>query len=170
MKYFFLLILFCQFAFSIQKCVTYLSAAADPHKKVRVTKLVARDIFNIEDPNPLFVLSSSIEKGVLTYSINTKITYSNARPEWRPADAIDEMMKFYGNRVKKITVDWTVGDRGDNSEEFRKHLKAGRTEAEAAALTWSGKQAARYGYTKIKVDRTPLGGYYENVTVVFSKP
>lgn len=54
---------------------------------------------------------------------------------------------FGAERIRVISGYWTSGT---NYSKYYEGMKAGLTPKEAAAQTWTGKQAARFGFTKVR--------------------
>jgi hypothetical protein len=59
-----------------------------------------------------------------------------------------EMMEHFGSNVKSIKGNWTYGD---NLATVNNLTKIGMPLENAVLETWTGKQAALYGYTKASV-------------------
>lgn len=53
-----------------------------------------------------------------------------------------------------------------NAAEYAANLQKGMTPQEAAANTWTGRMAARYGYTNVELPVTQGGNI---TTVIFRK-
>lgn len=83
----------------------------------------------------------------------------------------DQILSRFDGKVDHIIGEW-VNEDSENLRQFRLLLNAnGRNLIEAAANTWTGKQAARHGYTKIVfVTLKPWSGDPTTVRVRFSKP
>ena len=79
------------------------------------------------------------------------------------ADMFDEMMRNVSSRgkVEEILGQWSnAPGLSDNYDSYLKNLAAnGGNKIAAAAETWTGKQAARYGYVPVSVDSTGAGGF-----------
>jgi hypothetical protein len=56
---------------------------------------------------------------------------------------------------------------GDNLAEYEKNRKQGLTPQQAAAQTWTGRQAARWGYTEVIV---VTDNRWDGVIVEFRRP
>ncbi|BCU77947.1 hypothetical protein [Luteolibacter sp. LG18] len=77
------------------------------------------------------------------------------------------MMTHYGERVERIGGNWYSGTNLDKLNEL---TASGITLEESAAKTWTGGQAAKYGFTKVRIleaDGKP--GDYSVVRVVFER-
>jgi hypothetical protein len=72
-----------------------------------------------------------------------------------------------GVEVKGIRGAWELGTDSVNTAEYLLNLKNNMTAVEAAANTWTGRMAARYGYTTVG---TPNSSMLSDTTlVIFSK-
>ncbi len=75
----------------------------------------------------------------------------------------DEMMRNMSSRgkVEEILGQWSnTPGLSDNYDAYLKNLAAnGGNKTAAAAETWTGKQAARYGYVPVSVDLNGAGGF-----------
>ncbi len=88
----------------------------------------------------------------------------------RGQEMFANIIEYFGpEKIKKINGFWI---KGDNLNAFNTSLKNGLTFEEAAKQTWTGKQAAKYGYTEaiIKYTEKNRDGQYIKVKVQFEKP
>jgi len=79
----------------------------------------------------------------------------------------NKMMMHYGNKVTAIGGNWYDGD---NLAKVNELTKAGMSLDEAILKTWTGTQAAGYGFTNAVITRligTP--GSYKTIEVLFTK-
>jgi hypothetical protein len=91
-----------------------------------------------------FFFLSDIRNGTvyINASLRNKKRHSN---ELSGKVLFDHMMMHYTpERVKTIIGHWY--DYSDNHKAFIKAMDSGMTPSEAALETWTGKQAAKYGY------------------------
>jgi hypothetical protein len=79
-------------------------------------------------------------------------------------------MNYFGvGNVKAIEGKW-VAAMPSNLITFNRLTSEGMSAAEAAAQTFTGKMAARYGFTKVNVGQLKGNpGNYTNVEVTFTK-
>ncbi len=73
---------------------------------------------------------------------------NGARSEQRGADLYKLMVKHFGLKNIRGFEDSWYG--GDNLKEYYSNLNRGMTREEAARHTWSGRQAAKYGFTYVR--------------------
>lgn len=77
-------------------------------------------------------------------------------------------LDYFGPRVKSVLGDWE--NNSDNLNRFNE-LSREHDLTEAASLTWTGRQAALYGFTEVKIlDARGERGAYSDVVVEFRKP
>jgi hypothetical protein len=81
----------------------------------------------------------------------------------------DKVIEHYGQQnIYKIVGNWV---EGTNYEKYFKSIAEGKTPQQAAAMTWSGVQAARHGFSVVSslwVLDNPVGP--PTVWVEFSRP
>ncbi|WP_131990104.1 hypothetical protein [Chthoniobacter flavus] len=77
------------------------------------------------------------------------------------------MMEHFGDNVKAIAGNWSYGD---NLAAMNKLTGQGMSLEEAASQTWTGGQAAKFGFSNPTVE-TAIGaaGNYTKIRVVFKK-
>lgn len=97
---------------------------------------------------------------VLTFEIKSgtrKKQYGNDK------DMFDEMMrtlKSRGQEVKVIRGQWSNSPSlTSNFDEFNNNIANKMSPRKAAFNTWTGKQARKYGYTKVKITDNRKDGY-----------
>ncbi|GLY86076.1 RHS repeat-associated core domain-containing protein [Actinoallomurus iriomotensis] len=84
----------------------------------------------------------------------------------------DAMNHFGPENVTSFEAKW-VPAMPTNLDAFNANLRAGMSFEEAAANTFTGHMAGKYGLTSVAVDRSRLVGrfgHYTNVEPVFSRP
>ncbi len=83
----------------------------------------------------------------------------------------DDVMSHFGaENIQKIEGKW-VPAMPTNLNKFNQLIREGMTVEEAAAQTFTGRNAARYGFTKIsKVTLEGEPGNYKNVRIDFERP
>jgi hypothetical protein len=70
-----------------------------------------------------------------------------------------------GVQVNAIRGTWIEGTDSVNSAEYLSNLDQGMSPQQAAANTWTGRMAARYGFTNVGVPNTG----YSTTTVIFGR-
>ena len=86
----------------------------------------------------------------------------------RGTDLFKRMMNHFGDRAKGVWGKWVAGT---NLEELNNLTAGGMPLEDAVSLTWTGKRARDFGFTKAVVfssEGTP--GAYTNVAVKFTRP
>ena len=71
-----------------------------------------------------------------------------------------DMMNNVGQKteIKTIVGQWSdSAGLTDNYTEYLRNVKAGMKPEVAAANTWTGRQAAKYGYTEVTPVKTSQG-------------
>lgn len=103
------------------------------------------------------------DQGVLTLAI-----YRNEGSPVSGREMFDMAMEHFGSRVRKIEGNWF---HGTNLNKFNEQTARGVPASVAAAQTWTGRQAARYGFTAVEsVDARGTPGAYTRVTARFVRP
>lgn len=70
-----------------------------------------------------------------------------------------------GVQVNAIRGTWIEGTDSVNAAEYLSNLDRGMSPQQAAANTWTGRMAARYGFTNVGVPNTG----YSTTTVIFGR-
>lgn len=89
------------------------------------------------------IIADLDERGNLTLMIE--------RQEGSPlsgSQMLANVMEHFGDRVQSIQGYWVYGD---NLAGFNKAVRAGQSLESAAAGTWTGRQAARYGFNNVTI-------------------
>ena len=117
-----------------------------------------------------YFAEAKLTDGILRMSIYMKSEIDGRRmPGLRGSQVFAQFMDYFGSDVRAILGDWMEGDNLDTINRFTS-LPTGLKVAAAARRTWTAKQAARFGFTKIKVLRAEgRPGAYHDVQVLFSK-
>ncbi|MFJ8773889.1 hypothetical protein [Streptomyces microflavus] len=78
----------------------------------------------------------------------------------------DEVMGRFGDRVQGIQGIWVYGDNLGGSNES---ARGGTILASAAKGSWTGRQAARYGFTRATIDEAVprLDGGFQQFLATF---
>jgi hypothetical protein len=83
-----------------------------------------------------------------------------------------DAMDAVGSNVRGVRGTWVSGNGGlqDNLDSFNAGIQSGLTPQEAAMNTFTGKMAARYGFTNVTIEGTtgPMGEY-TSASVVFGR-
>ncbi|MEU0086823.1 polymorphic toxin-type HINT domain-containing protein [Streptomyces sp. NPDC006274] len=80
----------------------------------------------------------------------------------------DEVMGHFGDRVQGVQGIWVYGD---NLGGFNGAVRGGASLVSAAKGTWTGRQAARYGFTRARIDEAVprLDGDFQQVLATFRR-
>lgn len=110
-----------------------------------------------------------LTKGELTLDILLVDPVRKIRSQYSGADLYQKAIEHFGAyNIQRISGLW---DGGDNYEKFVELKNKGYSDEDAALNTWSGQQAAKYGFIQIesikynKVKRRP-----QKVEVIFTRP
>ena len=109
------------------------------------------------------------ENGLLDLSIGTRWETDGVevRSELRGGFIFETVMDHFGDRVRAIGGHWVFGD---NLAKFNKLKDEGLSDEAAAAGTWTGGQAAIYGFTRVaRVVKNGEPGNWTYVDVVFER-
>jgi hypothetical protein len=117
--------------------------------------------------------------GVLALNVQLINKRLGIRSYQHGPDLYAQMIEHFG--LENINAIEGVWGGGTNFDQFNGNLRRGMGVEEAAANTWSGRQAARYGFTKIKsyeftmVQESEFGDipypiYQRPFSVVFTRP
>lgn len=133
----------------------------------RCTTVLQPNAFKIYDSkSDEFYLTSYLEDGTVYFGITTRV--EGRRASWPGYQAFDQMVSHYGSRIKAIAGDWTL--HKDNFAEFKRNLDEGMTPEDAARNTWTGRNAKRYGFTKVTIlEPTEFSNYFFKVRVLFER-
>ncbi|MFB7190306.1 Hint domain-containing protein [Streptomyces sp. NPDC056230] len=113
------------------------------------------------------MVMASLKDGVMSMAIES--------PKGSPTKGyrmFDDAMAHFGKDVRGFSAKW-VPAMPSNLNEFNANLRAGMSYEEAAANTFTGRNTARHGLTKVTVDQGKLRGSfgnYTNVEPLFSRP
>lgn len=100
-----------------------------------------------------------------TLSLNFRMRVDDVRPEGlRGSVEFGRIVRHFDGRIKRIEGLWVAGS--DNHAEFNRVLQSGISPEEAAARTWTGQHAAKYGFTRVTME--PTNG--QSIRVYFQKP
>ena len=112
------------------------------------------------------ILASVDSQGIL----DTVITVGKGTPSG--SVMFQDAMDALGSNVKGIRGKWLSGsgELQDNLDSFNAGIQSGLTPQEAALNTFTGKMAARNGFTNAEIESTvgPMGEY-TSASVVFSR-
>ena len=124
-------------------------------------------------------IEGSLDDGQLTFSVlapppgaTLDPAIAEIYPEVRGKDLFTAMMLAYGNQVTSIDANWNEGGIfSDNYNTYQTHIENGATPQEAAAATWTGKMAKKWGYTEVsKPNETANPSANNQVKFSFKKP
>jgi hypothetical protein len=123
--------------------------------------------YNFYDSEGKFGVAADVDaQGVL----NTVITAGEGTP--RGSQMFDDIWNALGSHVQKIRGCWLSesGELQDNLDSFNAGIQSGLTPEEAAMHTFTGKMAAKYGFTHAEIETTEgTIGNYTKATVLFLK-
>lgn len=134
----------------------------------QVLHKITRNGVEIRDPNePSFYAKASVKNRRL--GLDFDLRSPTQRSILRGSEVFQFMVNHYAGQFDVIVGDWF---KGDNLGEFNRQIKIGKSETEAAALTFTGRQAALAGFTKVKIVEKHQDwlGRYTEVKVYFSRP
>ncbi len=120
----------------------------------------------------LFRIEGNLDPdGNLDFSINTE-NYLEGKLQVRSrlhgTQMFMAMMKHFKGRVKIVRGRW---EKDSNLKTYKEGLQKGLTREEAAGKTWTGKRAASYGFTKVRIVSELIDeSQHGYVLVEFRKP
>lgn len=88
-----------------------------------------------------------LNKGVLQSRIKTRDEKGRAKGI-SAKNEFANALRIFTAGVRAVEGNWTQGELGDNLETFNELTKAGLGPEQAALGTWTGRQAAKAGFTK----------------------
>jgi hypothetical protein len=109
-------------------------------------------------------------QGVLELVIYTRGDIGRERlPELRGRQAFDLIAEYFKGRIRAIRGRWT---HGDNLKTFNRETSDGGIPLEdAAARTWTGRQALRHGFSRIYIESLRgTRGKFKGVEALFVAP
>lgn len=114
-----------------------------------VKSLKTDSMFMVEVPQLAYSFEATLnEDGVLHIAAFLSYPDLGVRSHLRGSDLYKEMIEHFGlARIKKIRGTWLDGT---NYEQFFDKLDEGYSEEEAALATWSGRQAQKFGFTRVE--------------------
>lgn len=129
-----------------------------------------QNTFHIRDPEHEFEFYAHLNSGRLFLNVSLVDYQNNKRSSLKGSDLYVQMMKKFG--PQNINVIEGIWSEGTNHQMYFSNLARGLTPEEAAAQTWSGRQAARFGFTDIEVVHHEWSVVQGRtlVTVEFRKP
>lgn len=118
--------------------------------------------------NDFFFSARLSEKKVLTFSTVLKLFELPVRSGLYGPRLFREMMEHFGpQNVEVIVGRWVDGTNLDN---YNSAIKSGLKTTEAAQQTWTGRQAALYGFNKVRSvieEKHPITGRQISIVVEF---
>ena len=119
--------------------------------------------------NPELGIGAVLQSGDVTFEIRTVDKISGDRETVRGSVLFDMMMRQFGIRVLSITGIWYDGT---NLDDLNRLSGSGLNLQEAAAQTWTGRQAARHGFTAVKLLEKigSRAGMYPMAKFQFTRP
>ncbi len=124
------------------------------------------------NPNPFHFFGwLDRNTGMVEFSLRTHLKTKEGlyRACWNGREKVHEMLNHFGlENVKMIKGVWR---NGDNLETFDRLVATGMPPEKAASQTWTGRAAAREGFTEVKITAYDVNrGKTQKVVVVFSRP
>lgn len=127
--------------------------------------------------NALVVTENLRGKTMLTLDINNKgyqSDLSGKHPDIHPSRLLEKAIDYFeseGVHIEVIQGYWLADPKGDNYTQYRRMLNGTGSPSEedkkrAAFSTWTGKQALKYGFSKI----TWIQDQDDAVLVYFERP
>jgi len=106
-----------------------------------------------------------IDNGELAITLRTRLEDGTRSPLLRGSEQFERILAHFSGKFLGIQGSWSFGD---NLAAFNHAIAQGSSIADAALQTWTGKQAAVAGYTRVVV-RSLKGspGAYTKVKVTF---
>jgi hypothetical protein len=112
------------------------------------------------------ILTAILQKALTGFSplglfaSQVKANPASVRKYGTGSDMFADMMNNVGQKteIKTIVGQWSdSAGLTDNYTEYLRNVKAGMKPEVAAANTWTGRQAAKYGYTEVTPVKTSQG-------------
>lgn len=115
--------------------------------------------------------------GLMTRSLNSDGTITRSK-KLRGKWMYKKFLEYFHGRFDTIQDIWIkpkLDNLSDNLKLFNDAIASGKSEAEAAWLTWGGQMALSYGFSKItfqvlKENEDVTKGKYQEVVVLFKIP
>lgn len=157
-------------AFAKLQCVDLFLKRTDPPDIATYPVEIHKDDGIYRVTSGPFIFEGHLQNRVLEITALLSLPESNIRSQLRGDLLYQRMITYFGREhVDKIVGNWFSGT---NYDQFFNNLKNNATLEDAALYTWSGRQAAKYGYTV--VERVELGVDFKtgkpSVTVIFQRP
>jgi len=116
--------------------------------------------FNFAASDTKGIIGEISDDGLVSFAVE-----AGAGSPVRGTDMFLDMMKHFGSNVKGIKGAWYYGD---NLAAINRLTAKGRSLADAALDTWTGRRAAEQGFTSVRVIKSDgSAGAYKSVEVVF---
>ncbi|MGB8944145.1 MAG: RHS repeat-associated core domain-containing protein [Streptomyces sp.] len=141
---------------------------ADPHglSPYPVTRGGNEHTYNIShDASGSGVIADLDGNGILTMMMHNN---PQSGSPLRGRQMFDEVMGHFGDRVQGVQGIWVYGD---NLGGFNEAVRGGSSLVAAARDTWTGRQAARYGFNRVRIDEAVprLDGDFDQVLATFRR-
>lgn len=115
---------------------------------ILVMSKVNRNIFKLFDIKNDFYFVGELENRSLELNISLVDQRLKVRSGLQGERLYKEMMDYFG--VENIDVIVGRWDQGTNFESYSRAKKQGFSYEEAALQTWSGRQAVRFGFKRVR--------------------
>lgn len=126
-----------------QGCGVYLEVQQGAIKRYKDA-----EIFMVEVPKYNYLFQGTLsDRGTLDITAYLSFSEFGVRSHLRGSELYREMIEHFGvERIKKIKGAWL---EGTNYERFFELYNSGYSKEDAASMTWSGRQAAKYGFNRV---------------------
>ena len=122
----------------------------------------------IEDVDNGFEVSAVLENRNLEIVIELVNHRHKQRSELRGSQAYAMVIEHFG--LQNISVIEGIWVNGDNLKSYRQGRRAGLSRKDAAKATWSGIQAAKYGFSEVRTVFDKQDHHGSMVQVEFVRP
>lgn len=156
-----------------ERCIDLFSIPPAPNYRItqgEIRYYKTDEIFAVQDVKNNFEFHATVSpRGVLDIMAFLVSPDTNERSQLRGRELYDQAIEHFGHkRIKKIAGTW-LDDT--NYTQFFRYVSEGHTYKEAAGMTWSGRQAARNGFSIVEsVNLLPNPWGATTVKVLFVRP
>jgi hypothetical protein len=166
------LLSFSPLAFAQNRCVDIFAPAPALTVQYGYTEEFRNeDFFGVEVPEHSYMFHGTLSStGKLSLSAFLAFPEYGVRSHLRGADLYKQMIEYFGvSKIRSIEGHWVDET---NFNQFFAGLKNGLSQEQAASATWSGRQAALYGFTKVESVEVRVQSVTgsKTVIVVFTRP
>lgn len=128
------------------------------------------DLYLVKDPaHEDFEISGKVQGRDLYLSFQTKLE-DGTRGNLVAKEHFPKILEHFDGKFDRIMGQWSLGPMQTNLNTFN-WISRKQSKEDAALSTWTGRQAAARGYTKVTfVTLEGRRGKYTRVLVAFEKP